>query len=133
LFSVAATSASPLAYQWRFNSGDLPGATASSYTRNNVQPADMGTYSVVVANASGMTNSSNAVLSLVVPAPVLNTLSPGLIQWQGLSKLPYTVQAKTNIDEAAWLPIGSASSPTTDVSYTNPAVSTQRFYRVVYP
>jgi endonuclease/exonuclease/phosphatase family metal-dependent hydrolase len=132
-FSVSASGSQPLSYQWRFNSADLLGETASVYTRSNVQPSDMGSYSVVVANFAGSTYSSNAVLSLIVPAPLLTIPAPGIILWQGLSNLPYTVQAKTNIDEASWLSIGTAASPTTDVSFTNPPVSTQRFYRVIYP
>ena len=52
------------AYQWRLYATNIAGATASSYTRNNVQPADAGPYSVVVTNVAGSVTSSNAVLTV---------------------------------------------------------------------
>ncbi len=130
---MTATGTDPLSYQWRFNSADLPGATTSVYTRNNVQPAHMGSYSVVITNSAGGTNSSNAELTLIIPTPFLTTLSAGLIQWQGLSNLPYTVQGKTNLEETNWLTLGTASSAGASVSFTNQAEAPQQFYRVVYP
>ena len=95
-FSVTATGTAPLTYQWRFNSSPIAGATAAAYTRSNAQPADIGSYSVVVTNSAGTATSSNATLSLFVPAPILAMQSPQIIAWQGLSNLTYTVQAKTN-------------------------------------
>jgi len=68
-FTVAASGARPLVYQWRFNGADIAGATASSYTKNNIQPSDAGSYSVFITNRVGSTISSNAVLT--VPAPKL--------------------------------------------------------------
>jgi hypothetical protein len=130
---VAATGTAPLSYQWKFNSSIIAGATASAYTRSNVQPADAGTYSVVASNAAGTAPSSNATLSLIVPRPTLVMQSPELLQWQGLSNLPYTVQARTNIEETNWFTVGTASAPRTSVTFTNPADAPQRFYRVVYP
>ncbi len=63
-FSVNA-SGSPLpAYQWRFNSTNISGATQSSYTRANVQITDAGPYSVIVSNSLGSTNSDNAILTV---------------------------------------------------------------------
>ncbi len=133
LFSVLATSASPMTYQWRFNSGDLSGATTSAFTRNNAQPADMGTYSVVVSNSTGAVTSSNATLSLVVPRPTLLKQSPQVIQWQGLSNLAYTVQVRTNINDTNWATTGTASSPSANVSFTNQTDAAQGFFRVTYP
>ena len=132
-FSVLAAGTAPLAYQWRFNSSNLSGATASVYARSNVQPADMGSYSVVVSNSAGIATSSNATLVLVVPSPSLLMQSPGVLQWQGLSNLPYTVQARTNIEQTNWLNLGAASAPGPTVSYTNQPGVPRRFYRVVYP
>ena len=132
-FSVTATGSEPLSYQWRFASTNVAGATATSYTRPNVQPGDAGNYSVAVTNSAGTALSSNAALSLIVPAPVLVMQSSGLLQWQGLSNLTYRVQAKTNIDDTNWSTLGTASSPTTDISFTNQSGAPQQFFRVVYP
>jgi hypothetical protein len=63
-FTVTATGASPLAYQWRFNGQNISGATASAYALTNVQTGAAGAYSVVVSNAYGTATSSNAVLTV---------------------------------------------------------------------
>lgn len=64
-FSVNVTGASPLAYAWRFNGGDLPGATTSSYTITNAQSTLVGAYSVLITNAFGSALSSNAALAIL--------------------------------------------------------------------
>ncbi|HOX55287.1 MAG TPA: immunoglobulin domain-containing protein [Candidatus Paceibacterota bacterium] len=71
-FSVAATGTAPLTYQWRFNDANISGATLSSYTKSNVQPADAGGYSVVVNNIAGSATSANALLT-VSPSPSITT------------------------------------------------------------
>jgi hypothetical protein len=58
----------PLSYQWRFNGTNIPGATASCYTRNNVQTNDAGTYSVVVTNVAGSLTNSTVLVVLVPPS-----------------------------------------------------------------
>jgi hypothetical protein len=68
-FSVAASGTAPLSYFWRFNGAYISGATASAYARLNAQPADAGSYSVVVSNFAGSATSSNATLT-VSQAPV---------------------------------------------------------------
>jgi hypothetical protein len=65
-----------LKYQWRFRGADIPGATASTYTRANVQPADSGDYSVAVSNPTGQTNSVPAKLTVFVPLPPRILLQP---------------------------------------------------------
>ena len=65
--------------------------------------------------------------------PSVAITSPGLLQWQGLSNLAYTVQGKTNLDDANWTTLGTASSPTINISFTNQTGAAQQFYRVVYP
>ena len=71
-FSVTATGSQPLAYQWRLNGVEIPGATAATYALNNVQPADAGDYSVVVSNPFGTAISANARLAVNVP-PAITT------------------------------------------------------------
>ena len=68
-FSVAATGKAPLAYQWRFNGVDIPGATATAFTRSSAQLTDAGTYCVFITNTVGSVISSNATLR-VNTAPV---------------------------------------------------------------
>lgn len=133
-FTVGANGTAPLGYQWRLNLANIPGATAASYTRTNAQPANMGSYSVVVSNAAGFVTSANATLDLIVPRPVLTVPRVGVVQWQGLSNLFYTVESRTNLAQPDWETLGHAVSPNHTISFTNPLGSgALRFFRVVYP
>ncbi len=62
-FSIVAGGTGPLGYQWQFNGTNIPGATASSYTKSNVQTTDAGSYQVVVANSYGSVTSSVAAIT----------------------------------------------------------------------
>lgn len=133
-FSVGADGTAPLSYQWRFDLTDINGATTASYTRSNVQPTHAGNYSVIVSNSAGFTTSTNAALTLFVPQPVLSMPTAGTMAWQGLSNLNYTVQTSTNLTATNWTALGTATSTSGVLSFTNvPATDAQRYYRVVYP
>ena len=65
----------PLSYQWEYNGVSIDGATDSSFTTNNVQVANIGSYDVIVANSflpAGVT-SVVAVLDVVQPGTVAGT------------------------------------------------------------
>ncbi|MBI5802424.1 MAG: immunoglobulin domain-containing protein [Verrucomicrobia bacterium] len=63
-FSITASGTDPLTYQWRFGGVNLTGATNISITITNAQNANVGLYSIVVANSAGTATSSNASLTL---------------------------------------------------------------------
>lgn len=71
-FSVVASGPAPLAYQWRFNNQPISGATGSTLTIPNAQPANQGNYDVVVSNASGSITSSVATLTVFQGGPFTN-------------------------------------------------------------
>ena len=62
--SVTASGSGTLTYQWKKNGTNISGATSSTYTKTNMQPADEGSYTVVVSNSAGSVTSSAAVLQL---------------------------------------------------------------------
>ena len=130
-FSVSAAGTGPLSYQWRLNTTNISGATGSFYTRANVQPADAGLYSVLVTNSAGAALSDPAALRLFIPSPVLVTLQPGILQWQGLSNLPYTVQTSDDLGNSNWTTIATAISQSGNLFFTNVPGSAQKFYRVL--
>ncbi|MGC8744566.1 MAG: Ig-like domain-containing protein, partial [Verrucomicrobiia bacterium] len=68
VFSVVATGAEPLTYQWFFNGVEIDYATNSSYSIAVCRPANAGDYFVVVANGYGRATSQVATLS-VTPIP----------------------------------------------------------------
>ncbi|HEY0550209.1 MAG TPA: immunoglobulin domain-containing protein [Verrucomicrobiae bacterium] len=67
-FTVGATGAPPVTYQWRKNGVNLPGAINPTLTFANAQPTNGGSYTVVVAGGCGSVLSSVATLS-VTSAP----------------------------------------------------------------
>ncbi|MSU45857.1 MAG: matrixin family metalloprotease [Lacunisphaera sp.] len=73
-FSVVATGAGPLTYQWSFGSTAISGATSDTLTLNNVQSGSGGSYAVVVTNAAGSTTSNSA--TLIVSTPVVTPPAP---------------------------------------------------------
>ena len=74
LFTVSASGTLPLFYQWQFNGSDIIGATASSYTRTNIQTNDAGAYTVIITNSVGATSSAPATLTVNYSLSVI----PGL-------------------------------------------------------
>ncbi len=66
-FTVRATGAVPLFYQWRFNSATLPDATNRVLVLTGIEPANAGAYSVVVTNAFGSVTSALAALTVLFP------------------------------------------------------------------
>ena len=67
-FTASAVGAQPLGYQWTFNGANIDGATDTSLTLTNLQPIQSGSYAVLVTNAFGSAQSSNAFLT-VNPGP----------------------------------------------------------------
>lgn len=63
-FSVSATSALPLSYQWQRNGTAIPGATTPVLGITRAQAADAGSYTVVVTTRTGSVTSTPAVLTI---------------------------------------------------------------------
>ena len=64
LFTAAATGTAPLSYQWRHNGTNLLGASGTTLALSNVLSSAAGSYSVVVSNSAGVTNSDLAQLDV---------------------------------------------------------------------
>ena len=62
------TTVHPLADQWALNGTNLAGATTDTVPLTNVQPAQAGSYAVVITNMAGSITSG--VASLTVPVPI---------------------------------------------------------------
>jgi hypothetical protein len=64
-FTVTATGAAPLSYQWQRSGSPIAGATSSSYTTGTTTAGDSGSsFAVVVTNASGSVTSRSATLTV---------------------------------------------------------------------
>jgi len=75
IFSVIASGASPLSFQWRFNGIEIAGATTDTLVVNPVTTNNVGEYEVVVSNPAMSVTSRPATLS-VIPLPVVALTSP---------------------------------------------------------
>lgn len=81
-FSVVADGAPPLAYQWRRNGVDLPGAESPALVLSSLTAGDSGAYDVHITNACGMTTSALAQLAVdstpqVFDAPAARAVCEG--------------------------------------------------------
>ncbi len=75
-FSVTATGAAPLSYQWQRNGIDIIGATQPSYTLANAQPSANGArFRVRVTNGAGAATSNDATLTVTSNLPPIATIT----------------------------------------------------------
>jgi len=138
-FDVTATGTSPLSYSWRFSGTDIAGATASSFTKTNAQPADGGNYSVVVSNLFGVATSADAALTLntsLVAPPIIQSIgyTDGVVSltWSAVAGIIYRVQFIDDLAATGWqdlAPDVTATGPTASATDTPP--DAQRFYRIL--
>ncbi|MFW5959582.1 MAG: immunoglobulin domain-containing protein, partial [Chitinivibrionales bacterium] len=69
-FSVTATGAGTLHYQWQKDSVDIDGATDSSVTVTGITGSDTGAYRCIITSNYGADSSDNAVLSIGDPGRI---------------------------------------------------------------
>jgi hypothetical protein len=89
VFSVTATGAAPLSYQWRkdglplIETWQISGATSNILTLSNLHTSLAGSYDVIVSNSVDSVTSSVAILFIICPnITVSGTLSPTLLVGQ---------------------------------------------------
>ncbi len=80
-FTIGATGAPPLGYQWRFNGANLGGATRSALVLENIQSTHAGSYTVVVSNRVGMATSAPALLVLKLPPAIVTQPQSQSVAW----------------------------------------------------
>jgi hypothetical protein len=125
-FSVTATGGPSLSYQWQFNGVDIPGATGTSYTRNNVQPADAGSYSTVVSSSQCSVDSADGNLTVVgVSEVIIDDSNPGnqvpIYACSGSPSILRAVPSPTGIAFPGGFPVWTITSQPAGSSIANPA------------
>ena len=75
-FSVTATGAAPLSYQWQKNGAAIAGATSATYSIASAQAGDAGTYTVVVSNGAGSATSAGATLTVTAAPTAPSVTTP---------------------------------------------------------
>ena len=105
-FTVAATGAAPLAYQWQRGGSDIAGATSATYAVSATVLGDSGaTFRAVVSNAGGSVTSQTATLTVTQSAPVLT-----------ITQQPASVSVVAG-SQAAFVVAGTCSSGTLTVQW----------------
>ena len=139
-FQTTAFGIQPLAYQWLFNGTPLTGETQSTLALTNVQPGQMGAYSVVVTNLNGsVTSAPPAQLTVLGPPNFQLTgfnLTQGAIaiSFQTVSERTYTLEYKNSLTDPAWtpiLPVTPGTGQPLTLQDTNALTLPTRFYRVL--
>jgi glucose/arabinose dehydrogenase len=75
-FTIAASGAAPLAYQWQRNGANIAGATSATYTLAAAAASDSGaSFRAVVSNAAGSVTSAAATLTVVAGTPPVVTIT----------------------------------------------------------
>lgn len=118
MFSVVASGAGPLAYQWLRNGVAVTGATNSTYTLAAASTDNGAQFSVRVLNPSGQT-PSNAVTLTVTPATVSIARGPDAAAVVSGNPVTFSVFASgTAPFTYQWLRAGVAIPGATQSTYT---------------
>ena len=150
-FSVLARGQPGPTYQWQKGGANIAGATSATLTIANAQPADAGTYRVVVTNSFNSATSNSAALAVTVTTtapvvttqPVSQTIAAGnpvtftaaasgspapTFQWQkggvdisGATNSSYTIASTTGIDAGSYTVVATNTAGT---ATSNPATLT---------
>jgi hypothetical protein len=142
-FTVGAGSDFPLSYQWYLNGTNpvVSPPTFATLTIPNVTIHAAGSYSVVVSNAYGSTNSAPATLTVLTPLVtrvVRNANGSVTLNFEGLPNTETRIWATTNLSSpASWEPVFTNTSTTTNGLWqftdTNAVDFPERFYYFTTP
>ena len=134
-FYLVATGVN-LAYQWQRAGTNVPGATGSLLSLPNVQPADAGSYTVVVTNLGGSVTSSPALLTVVpLSSPQLNITVTGgsaSLSWP-LAAAAFQLQAGVAVEGSFTNHPGVPVTNGNSLSVTVPVSLKQEFFRLKSP
>ena len=126
-FSVVAAGTAPLSYQWRKNSANLNGATATSYTTSATTTSDNNAkFDVVVSNSVSSVTSVQATLTVSAApvAPTITTQPPNQTITAGQTATFNVVATGTAPLAYQWRKNSANISGATAASYTTPAATT---------
>jgi hypothetical protein len=125
-FTVAATGAAPLSYQWKKNGASISGATSSSYTTPTTTSSDNGAqFTVVVSNSAGNATSNAATLTVnaATVAPSITTQPASQTVTAGQTATFTVAATGTAPLSYQWKKSGVTISGATSSSYTTPATT----------
>ena len=125
-FSVMASGAAPLSYQWNKNGTAVSGATSWNYTTPAESTADNGSqFTVRVSNSAGSVTSNAAMLSVTTAdvAPSINSQPSSQSITTGQTATFSVTASGTAPLSYQWNKNGAAISGASSASYTTPATT----------
>ncbi|RFC45617.1 MAG: Immunoglobulin domain-containing protein/Autotransporter-associated beta strand protein, partial [Verrucomicrobia bacterium] len=131
VFSVGATGSGSLTYQWRRNGIEIPGATASAYTRQAVNAFDSGSFDCLVTKVIGTqtigsTVSRRALLQVVDPVKIVSvpaSLSAAVTGDVNRSAAFRVIASGGGPLVYTWVKLGATSASDTVLSTTGDTLS----------
>jgi hypothetical protein len=126
-FSVVASGAAPLSYQWRKNTASINGATAANYTTPGTVAGDNGAkFDVVISNTAGNVTSVQATLTVTAApvAPTITTQPANQTVTAGQTATFSVAAAGTAPLSYQWQKNTIAIAGATSASYTTPVTTT---------
>jgi sugar lactone lactonase YvrE len=122
-FSVTATGAGTLTYQWEVGGAVIAGATSATYMTPAVTAQNNGAvYSVIVTNSGGNTASGNAILTVNTPPAISGQPSPLTVNAGQTATFSVTASGTGNLTYQ-WKRNASAITGASSSSYTTPATT----------
>jgi len=119
-FTVTATGTA-LAYQWRRDGADVPGATAATYALSATPADDGAVFTVVVSNTAGAVTSAPATLTVDAAAPSITAQPASLTVTEGDTATFNVAAAGTDLSYQ-WRRDGADVAGATAASYAFAAV-----------
>ncbi|MBI5387222.1 MAG: lamin tail domain-containing protein [Verrucomicrobia bacterium] len=119
-FTVGATGSDPLRFQWQRNGVNLPDGTNAALVVVP-EPLDNATFSVAVFNSAGAAVSSNAALTVLVPAAIF-TQPQGRAAFPNTNVSFFVVAGSTSPMRYQWRLNGVDILNATNATYTIPLV-----------
>lgn len=130
-FQVVASGSPAPTYQWRFNTGIIPGATEASLSVSNAQPANAGDYTVEVINPAGALTSTSARLTVQVPTSLLTLtnlqVNAGTASFDVDGPTGTAIIIWASSDLLSWTAIHTNPSPANRWHYSEQATPQTRF------
>ncbi|RYZ23080.1 MAG: hypothetical protein EOO16_06410 [Chitinophagaceae bacterium] len=123
VLSVTATGGS-LAYQWKKDGVNIPGATTSAYTISNPTPGDAGIYTVQVGNSCSSMLSQGATVTVATSASIATQpVASWLVCAGGPASFSVTAAGDAPISYQ-WRKDGADIAGATSATYSIPATTT---------
>jgi hypothetical protein len=126
-FSVVATGAGTLTYQWSMNGTAITGATSATYTTPATTASNNGEqFAVTVTNSAGSVTSNAAVLTVTSTqssAPTITTQPANQTVAAGQTATFSVVATGTGTLTYQWSMNGTAITGATSATYTTPATA----------